>query len=147
MWHRRTLRVRTRWVHTPSAHICSASARSRIAADRALLGDMTTETQAARTVAQLREAIQDLAGLACNADSCGRDGIALWAELAHDLADRYHVHVDGLDARRGLRYVAVARNLDIRPYAVVSSDPDEVREALEQGHAGPGAAATEPGAL
>jgi len=136
VWHRRTLRVRTRWVHTPSAHICSASARSRIAADRA-----------ARTVAQLREAIQDLAGLACNADSCGRDGIALWAELAHDLADRYHVHVDGLDARRGLRYVAVARNLDIRPYAVVSSDPDEVREALEQGHAGPGAAATEPGAL
>ena len=108
---------------------------------------MTNDTRAARTAAQLREAIEDLARLACNPERGGSDGITVWAELAHDLADRYHVHLDGLDARRGLRYVAVARNLDIRPYAVVSSDPDEVREALEQGPAGPGAAATEPGAL
>jgi hypothetical protein len=43
------------------------------------------------------------------------------------------VHLDGLDGRRGLRYVAVARNLAVRPYAVITSDPQELREALAPG--------------
>jgi hypothetical protein len=66
-------------------------------------------------------------------------GLEAWATLTRDLADRYHVHLDGLDPRRGLRFVAVARSLDVRPYAIVTSDPDELREALagRDGRPGP----------
>lgn len=93
--------------------------------------------QTTRAVAQLREAVQDLAQLACSAQPDGADRIRDWAELARDLADRYHVHLDGLDARRRPRYVAIARNLDVRPYAVVTSDPQELRDALLPGDGTP----------
>jgi hypothetical protein len=53
-----------------------------------------------------------------------------WAELSRDLAERYYVQLDGRDPRRHVRYTAVARSLDIRPYAVVTGDADELRQAL-----------------
>jgi hypothetical protein len=91
---------------------------------------MTVDMQVSRVTAQLRQALQDLAQLACGAQADGADLIGAWAELARDLADRYHVHLDGLDSRRPPRYVAIARTLDVRPYAVVTSDPQELRDAL-----------------
>ncbi len=110
---------------------------------------MTADLQTARAAAQLREAAEDLARLACDARPGGTDRIGAWAELARDLADRYYVHVDGLDARRALRYVAIARNLHVRPYAVVTRDPDEMRQALahEISVPGPGWNAREPEAM
>ena len=56
-----------------------------------------------------------------------------WVELSRDLADRYHVHFDGRYPRRQVRYVAVARSLDVRPYAIVTADPDELRLELGRG--------------
>lgn len=52
------------------------------------------------------------------------------AELVRDLSDRYDVRVDGRDPSRGLRYIAVARRLTVRPYAVVAADPAELRAAI-----------------
>jgi hypothetical protein len=49
------------------------------------------------------------------------------AFLAGEIGERYRVFADHRDPRRPLRYVAVARSLAIRPYAVVTSDPDELR--------------------
>src|SRR5580700_6875290 len=91
---------------------------------------MTADMQTARTAAQLHEAVQDLARLACTARPGASDGITEWITLASDLADRYHVQLDGLDTPRGPRYVAIARSLDTRPYCIVTSDPDELRLAL-----------------
>jgi hypothetical protein len=91
---------------------------------------MTAEVQTNRAAAQLREAVRDLAKLACAARPGGAEVIGAWAELARDLADRYYMHLDGLDAQKGLRYVAVARSLDVRPYAVITSDLRELLQAL-----------------
>lgn len=52
------------------------------------------------------------------------------AELVRDLSDRYDIRVDGRDPSRALRYIAVARRLTVRPYAVVAADPDELRAAI-----------------
>jgi hypothetical protein len=95
-----------------------------------LLIGMTADMQTARTAARLHEAVQDLARLACAARPGVNDGITEWIALASDLADRYHVQLDGLDTPRGLRYVAIARSLGIRPYCIVTTDPDELRLAL-----------------
>jgi hypothetical protein len=53
-----------------------------------------------------------------------------WELLAQAVADRYRIHLDGADPRRKIRYIAVARSLDVRPYAVVTSDPAELLTAL-----------------
>jgi len=37
------------------------------------------------------------------------------------------------DPQSDLRYVAVALSLDVRPYAIVTSDLEELRQALNQG--------------
>jgi hypothetical protein len=104
-----------------------------------LLIGMTADMQTARTAAQLHEAVQDLARLACTARPGASDGITEWITLASDLADRYHVQLDGLDTGRGLRYVAIARSLAIRPYCIVTSDLGELRLALSSGdETGPG---------
>jgi hypothetical protein len=50
--------------------------------------------------------------------------------LARELTT-YHVRLDGRDPNRGLRYVATARRLDVRPYAVVTDDADELRALLQ----------------
>lgn len=91
---------------------------------------MTAQMQTARAAAQLREAARDLAQLASDTLPDSAEGIGAWAALACDLADRYRVQLEGLGARRGLRFIAVARNLDVRPYAVVTSDPHELRAAV-----------------
>jgi hypothetical protein len=46
--------------------------------------------------------------------------------VARELASRYHFYTDGRDPRRPVRYVAIARSLDIRPYAVVTADLAEL---------------------
>ncbi len=43
---------------------------------------------------------------------------------------RYRVYLDPTDPRRRLRYVAIARTLNVRTYALVTSDPDELQRAL-----------------
>jgi hypothetical protein len=53
-----------------------------------------------------------------------------WDTIARQLTDRYRVHVDGATRRGDPRYIAVARSLDVRPYAVVTSDPAELLHAL-----------------
>jgi hypothetical protein len=50
--------------------------------------------------------------------------------LERAAGDRYRVYLDGTDRRRRLRYVAIARTLNFRPYAVVTSDPAELLQAL-----------------
>jgi hypothetical protein len=53
------------------------------------------------------------------------------AGLLERLAGRcYRVFLDGTDRRREPRYVAIARTLEVRPYAVVTSDPAELLDAL-----------------
>jgi hypothetical protein len=94
---------------------------------------MTADTQAGRAAAQFREAVADLTRLAARTSRHSAEGIGAWADLARDLGDRYYVHLDGLDGRRGLRYVAVARNLAVRPHAVITSDPQELRDTLAPG--------------
>ncbi len=91
---------------------------------------MTADTPMAGAAAQFSEAVADLARLAACTARPGAEGIRAWAELARDLADRYYVHLDGLGGRRALRYVAVARTLAVRPYAVITSDPQELRDTL-----------------
>lgn len=51
-------------------------------------------------------------------------------DLAEDIADRYRVHVDRASPSGRLRYIAVARRLDTRPYAIVTSDRAELLQAL-----------------
>jgi hypothetical protein len=53
-----------------------------------------------------------------------------WERCARDVAGRYRVGVDRAGRTGRLRYVAVARNLRVRPYAVVTSDPAELLAAL-----------------
>jgi hypothetical protein len=91
---------------------------------------MTAQMQTAGAAAQLREAARDLAQVASVTLPDSAEGIRAWAALACELADRYRVQLDGLGARRPLRFIAVARNLDIRPYAIVTSDPRELRAAV-----------------
>jgi hypothetical protein len=57
------------------------------------------------------------------------------AELAGALADRYRVFADGRNPHRGVRFVAIARTLAIRPYAIVTADLDELRRTAEAGQA------------
>jgi hypothetical protein len=99
-------------------------------ARRASLVGMTAQMQTAGAAAQLREAARDLAQLASETVPDSVEGIRAWAALAFELADRYRVQLEGLGGRRGLRFIAVARNLDVRPYAVVTSDPRELRAAV-----------------
>lgn len=56
--------------------------------------------------------------------------LAVAAEIAIDLHESYYIRVDGRDASRALRYVATARCLGIRPYAVITDDLAELRLAL-----------------
>lgn len=65
-----------------------------------------------------------------------------WAALANDLADRYEIHLDRRDPNREVRFVAVARTLNVRPYAIITSDANELRQAVAQGDAGPQAPET-----
>jgi hypothetical protein len=53
-----------------------------------------------------------------------------WELCAHQVADNYRVCVDRAGRTGRLRYVAVAHNLSVRPYAVVTSDPAELLQAL-----------------
>ncbi|HEY2507050.1 MAG TPA: hypothetical protein VGI58_11075 [Streptosporangiaceae bacterium] len=46
------------------------------------------------------------------------------------MSDRYDITVEGVDPNRKPRYVAIARSLAVHPYAVVTSDPAEMRAAL-----------------
>lgn len=55
---------------------------------------------------------------------------ASWELCALRLADDYLVRVDRAGRSGRLRYVAVARSLSVRPYAVVTSDPAELLQAL-----------------
>jgi hypothetical protein len=55
------------------------------------------------------------------------------ALCAGKLAGRYRVFYDDRDPRRPVRYVAIARSLAIRPYAVVTADLDELRRVVERG--------------
>jgi hypothetical protein len=57
----------------------------------------------------------------------------LQAVVASELADSYYLYTDGRDPCRPVRYVAVARNLDIRPYAVITPDLRELRAAMAVG--------------
>jgi hypothetical protein len=50
--------------------------------------------------------------------------------LVRDLAGSYNFRVDSPYPGSALRYIAVARRLDISPYAVVTADPAELRAAL-----------------
>jgi hypothetical protein len=122
----------SRPVHTPGSHTRPRFQHCPHGAPAGLLAGMTADTQAARAGAQFREALADLTRFACTSpDAAG--GVGAWAELARDLAGRYYVHLDGLDGRRGLRYVAIARNLAVRPYAVITSDPQELRDVVGPG--------------
>jgi hypothetical protein len=53
-----------------------------------------------------------------------------WDLCAGRLAGDYRVCVDRGGRNGRLRYVAVASSLATRPYAVVTSDPDELLQAL-----------------
>jgi predicted transcriptional regulator len=53
-----------------------------------------------------------------------------WETIARQLADRYRVHVDSATRPGDPRYVAVARSLNVRPYAVVTTDPAELLHVL-----------------
>ncbi len=53
-----------------------------------------------------------------------------WDLLTRAVADRYRLRVDEANPRGKPRYIAVARSLDVRPYAVVTSDPAELLTAL-----------------
>jgi hypothetical protein len=60
----------------------------------------------------------------------------LQAVVASELASRYFLYTDSRDPRRPVRYVAVARNLDVRPYALVTPDLRELRAAMADGRQG-----------
>jgi hypothetical protein len=55
--------------------------------------------------------------------------ISAWDALARDLAPAYDVSIDWRD-RRHARYVATARRLGTRPWAVIAADPAELRSAV-----------------
>jgi hypothetical protein len=59
---------------------------------------------------------------------------AAWAALVDRVGGRYRLHLERLGAEGDLRYVAVARSLDARPFAVVTTDLDELRRALDDRH-------------
>jgi hypothetical protein len=44
-----------------------------------------------------------------------------WAKLARDVDERYRMGLERKDVQGELRYVAVARSLNLRPYAVVTT--------------------------
>jgi hypothetical protein len=56
-----------------------------------------------------------------------------WAAVGSELAGRYYIHVDGSDPSRRVRYVAVARRIGVRPYAIVTPDLDELRRVARAG--------------
>jgi hypothetical protein len=56
---------------------------------------------------------------------------AAWAALMDRAGGRYRLHLERLGAEGELHYVAVARSLDVRPFAVVTTDLDELRRALD----------------
>lgn len=62
--------------------------------------------------------------------SDGRAAALNWQQCALRLACNYRVRVDRGGRTGRLRYVAVASSLTTRPYAVVTSDPAELLEAL-----------------
>jgi hypothetical protein len=69
-----------------------------------------------------------------------------WDALQGQIAGRYRLCVDAGDPRGKPRYIAVARSLDVRPYAVVTSDPAELLTALGcRNVAGGSAHGREPG--
>jgi hypothetical protein len=57
------------------------------------------------------------------------------AGLAEDLGGTFDIRLDGADPGRAVRYVATARSLDTRPYAVITADLSELRRALAPGGA------------
>jgi hypothetical protein len=67
-----------------------------------------------------------------------------WAALANDVDKRYRLQLERTDAESSLRYVAVARSLDVRPYAVVTTELDELRRALGQGNVPPCTSEAQP---
>jgi hypothetical protein len=68
------------------------------------------------------------------------------ARLGRDLCDSYYIQVDGRDPSRRPRYIAIARSLEIRPYAVVTADPVELYLALSGRPAADLTAGSQPGA-
>jgi hypothetical protein len=65
------------------------------------------------------------------------------SQLADEFRDSYVVCADGSHGGGELRYVAVARRLGTRPYALVTSDPDELRQALARSTSAPAASGGE----
>jgi hypothetical protein len=61
------------------------------------------------------------------------------AGLAEDLGGTFDIRLDGAHPGRAVRYVAIARSLETRPYAVITADLSELRRALA-----PGGATREP---
>jgi hypothetical protein len=59
---------------------------------------------------------------------------AAWAALMDRAGGRYRLQLERLGAEGELHYVAVARSLDVRPFAVVTTDLDELRRALDDGN-------------
>jgi hypothetical protein len=55
-----------------------------------------------------------------------------WAALLREADERYCLLLERKDFHGEVRYVAIARSLDVRPYAVVTTDLDELREAIGQ---------------
>jgi hypothetical protein len=53
-----------------------------------------------------------------------------WDTLAAAASDRYRLRVESAGTRGAPRYVAIARTLDVRPYAVVTSDLAELLTIL-----------------
>jgi hypothetical protein len=92
---------------------------------------MKTETGTARTCAHAgaadAAAILRETGPALDAARADVDG---WERCVLQVADRYRVQVNRDGGTGRYRYVAVARHLGVRPYAVVTGDPAELLRAL-----------------
>lgn len=68
------------------------------------------------------------------------------AEMRQELHDRYDIRVDGSDPSRPPRYIAIARNLGVNPYVVVTGDLAELCAVLAPADAPQPPAATVAGA-
>jgi hypothetical protein len=75
-------------------------------------------------------AAQVLAGQDCAHHPDPAAAALSWELCASRVADNYRVCVDRAGRTGRLRYVAVAHDLSVRPYAVVTSDPAELLQAL-----------------
>jgi hypothetical protein len=82
-------------------------------------------TRAARTAALLTAGVSHPAEPAVGEPM--RRG---WERCACEVANSYNVRVDRGGRAGTLRYIAVARTLNVRPYAVITSDPAELLQAL-----------------